>query len=53
MEALDRLEDGSFQARLRLTETSGTGEKLPQRIAGLTFTASDGQICFSAVAWNS
>lgn len=53
VEALDRLEDGSFQARLRLTETSGTGEKLPQRIADLTFTASDGQICFSAVAWNS
>lgn len=53
VEALELLEDGGFQARLRLTETSGTGEKLPERTADLTFTAADGQICFSAVAWEA
>lgn len=51
LEALERLEDGSFRARLRLTEISGVGKKLPARFLNLALTAQDGQICFSSVSW--
>lgn len=51
LEALERREDGGFRARLGLSETDGTGEKLSKRTLTLALTAEEGQICFSSVAW--
>jgi transcriptional regulator with XRE-family HTH domain len=51
LEALERRKDGSFWARLGLSETDGTGISLPERTLTLSLTAEEGQICFSSVAW--
>lgn len=39
-------------ARLRLTETDGTGVKLPVRLLAVELTAKDGQLCFASVVWD-
>lgn len=51
LESLERRKDGSFLARLSLSETDGTGEELPERTLTLALTAEEGQLRFSAVSW--
>lgn len=51
LEALERRKDGSFWARLGLSETDGTGISLPERTLTLALTAEERQIRFSSVAW--
>lgn len=51
LESLERWEEGGFQAVLKVRETSGTGEALPERLLTLELTAEAGQLQFSRVSW--